>query len=246
MNKYRLVSVFLIMVIGLSACAKKPILYTSDEVMEEFQPNYFKFQYLNARARIVLEEPNGKTTRGSLNMRAKKDSIIWFSITPGLGIEAARGIITQDHIKIKDRLNGESLDMTFQEFSDQYGVNLSLDLFQNILFANIPNEFSFRDRLVRIGKTFELSQVRDNVNYETVISTTHGKSTSLESASSKLKGRLTAQYPQFGEVDEQPFPNKLLIRVLLEMPEGPKSTTLNVEMNRVESLTEPLTFPYNY
>ncbi|MDO9551352.1 MAG: DUF4292 domain-containing protein, partial [Rhodonellum sp.] len=75
MNKI-LLGGLLIFSLFISGCAKKPILYSSDEIMEEFIPNYFEYKYLSARARIVIEESSGKTTRGTLNIRAKKDSVL--------------------------------------------------------------------------------------------------------------------------------------------------------------------------
>ena len=68
----RVLLVFFLALFVLSGCAKKNIPYTSNEIMEEFEPSYFDFNYLTAKSRIVLEEQNGRTTKGTLNLRAKK------------------------------------------------------------------------------------------------------------------------------------------------------------------------------
>jgi hypothetical protein len=248
MSKYYRVLLVAISILLLAGCARRPVLYTSDEVMEEFNPEYLEFDYLSARARVVLEEPNGKTTRGTLNLRAKKDSVLWFSITPGLGIEAARGMITQDEIKFKDRINGESIDLSFEEFQQRYGIRLSLELFQNILFANIPHQFSYRDRLIRVGQVFELDQIRDQVQYHSTVSARHGKTMSLATSSDYMGGSLTATYPEFKDLENQPFAHRILLKMLFDHPDGngTHQTTVNLEVNRVELVDEPLTFPYNY
>lgn len=244
-NRFLLAFVFIVIFAG--SCTKKAIPYVSDEIMEEFQPSYFDYDYLSSRSRIVVEEPSGHTTKGTLNIRAKKDSIIWFSVSPGLGIEAARGVVTVGEIKLKDRINGKDVDMTFEKFEESYGIKLSLDLFQNILFANLPYELSYRDRLIRVGKAFELYQLRDNVRYKSVVSTEHGKVMSLESVSSQNEGELKARYPEFSEVDHQPFVHKLLIEMLLNLPNKPRSKTIvSLEVNKVDLSTEPLSFPYNF
>src|SRR5690554_4039602 len=202
-NRFLLLSVLFLIVV--SGCARKTIPYVTDEIMEEFEVNYFDYDYLSARSRIVLEEKSGKTTKGTLNLRAKKDSIIWFSLTPGLGIEAARGVITLDKIQMRNRMNGKDIDMTFQEFEEAYGIGLSLHLFQNILFANTPFELSYRDRLIRVGKTFELFQRRENANFKSVISAQHGKVMKLVGESTKGDGRISATYPEFTDLEGQPF-----------------------------------------
>jgi hypothetical protein len=131
-------AIFLVFILLLMGCAKKPNLYTSDEIMQEFSPNYFEFNYLSAKGRIVIEEANGKITKGTVNLRAKNDSTIWFSITPGLGLEAMRGMITPDKIRIKDRINGDDINLSFKEIEDRFNLNLSLPLLQNLLYANVP------------------------------------------------------------------------------------------------------------
>lgn len=248
MNKLLRVSYLVIVMLMVISCARRPNLYTSDEIMDEFDPVYLDYEYLTARARVVLEEPNGKTTRGTLNLRAKKDSALWFSITPGLGIEAARGLVTQDRILFKDRINGNAIDLTFQEFEERFGLGLSFDLFQNILFANIPHNFTYRDKLLRIGRTFELDQRRQQIHYHSVISARHGKVQQLETSSDYMAGSLSATYPEFKDLESQPFPYKVLLRLIFDPQNdnGLMETTVNLEMNRVELVDEPLTFPYNY
>lgn len=248
MNKFLRFSSLIIAVMMVVGCARRPNLYTSDEIMDEFDPVYLNYEYLTARARVVLEEPNGKTTRGTLNLRAKKDSALWFSITPGLGIEAARGLVTQERILFKDRINGNAIDLTFQEFEERFGLSLSFDLFQNILFANIPHNFTYRDKLLRIGRTFELDQRRQQMRYHSVISARHGKVQQLETSSDYMAGSLSATYPEFKDLENQPFPYRVLLRLIFDSQNdnGLMETVVNLEMNRVELVDEPLTFPYNY
>ncbi|HLW20919.1 MAG TPA: DUF4292 domain-containing protein [Cyclobacteriaceae bacterium] len=243
----RFLFAFVLIALFASGCAKKSVLYTSDEIMEEFEPAYFDFNYLSSRSRIALEEQNGRTTKGTLNIRAKKDSVIWFSLSPGLGIEAARGMVTTEEIKIKDRINGKDIDLTFAQFEESYGIKLSLNLFQNILFGNVPHEVSYRDRLIRVGRSFELYQQRDNIRYKSSIGTQHGKVTKMESVSEENSGRISATYPEFSDVNNQPFAHKVLIEMLINLPNNPKSKTLvNLEVNKVDLSDEPLSFPYNF
>lgn len=237
---------FLLLLLVASGCAKKPNLYVSDEVMQEFEPAYFDFNYLNAKARIVIEDQNGKTTRGSLNIRAKKDSVIWFSVTPGLGIEALRGIITTDKIRVKDRINGEDVNMSYAEFEDRFGLNLSLSIFQNLLYANIPQEFSYRDRLLRIGKFFELTQTRGIIRYHTKVGTTHGKVEELSVTSMDDKGALLANYPTFQEVNGQPFPNASLFKTSFYIDGQIQNSIIHIDISSISVTDTPISFPFQF
>lgn len=228
------------------ACAPKPNLYTSDEVMQEFDPVYLEYENLTARGRIVIEEPSGKTTKGTINIRAKKDSILWFSITPGLGLEAFRGTITKERVMIKDRLNGQDINLTFQEIEDLYDLSLNLDLMQNIIFANIPHEFSYRDRLIRVGQYFELTQARDGFRYHSRVNTSHGKVSELTTTSMKEKGSLLANYHVFEDLGNQPFPNQMLLRLSYNTPDGQQASIINLEMIRTELVNTSLSFPFRF
>jgi hypothetical protein len=242
-------SIFTFLIIAaifLAGCAKKTNLYTSDEIMEEFHPSTFEFKYLSAKGRIVLEESNGKVTKGTISFRAKKDSVVWFSITPGLGVEAIRGMVTEEKMRIKDRINGEDINISFAEMEDRYGLKLDLSLIQNLLFANVPQEFSYRDRLLRAGRYFELTQVRDGVRYHSRVSTSHGKVAELTSNTLDDKGAFMASYPTFENVNGQPFPNKMLLKLSFKSEQGPQNAIIHLEFNRIDYLSEPVSFPFHF
>lgn len=240
------ITFLIIAAVFLAGCAKKPILYTSDEIMEEFLPAIFEFEYISAKGRIVLEESNGKVTKGNISLRAKKDSVVWFSITPGLGVEAIRGMVTEEKMQIKDRIIGEDINISFVELLDRYGLKLDLPVIQNLLFANVPQEFSYRDRLLRVGKYFELTQIRDGIRCHSRVSTSHGKVVELTSNTLDDKGSIMASYPTFEEVNGQPFPNKMLLKLSFNSPQGVQNAIIHLEFNRIDYLTEAVSFPFHF
>ena len=98
-----------------------------------------------------------------------------------------------------------------------------------------------------MGKTFELYQQRENVRYKSIISTQHGKVLELESVSTVDAGKVSANYPEFKELNNQPFAPNVLIEMVLNLPNKPKSKTLvNLEISKVDLTDDPLTFPYNF
>src|SRR5690606_8190730 len=97
----------IVLVFGISllfSCSKKTLVYKADGKMEDFSPVYTDYNYMSAKAKVIIEEESGKITRGSLNLRSKKDSVLWFIISPGMGMEAVRGLITQEKIQFQDRI----------------------------------------------------------------------------------------------------------------------------------------------
>lgn len=246
MNKFLRLGLVLIGVTLLHACSKRVIPFESNERMKEFSPEYADFDYLSARAKVVIEEGSGKITRGTLNLRAKKDSLLWFTISPGLGMEAVRGLISEENIKIKDRIGNEDIDMSFEEFKSIYGLNLSLDLFQNILWANPPFRFDYRDRLVKVGKVYELTQVRDQVRYFSKVGISESKVTELVSNSLDDRGSLLASFASFQNIDDMPFPAETLYKLIYQTAEGSQNTIIHVKWISIDRKSTPLSFPFRY
>ncbi|WP_026951371.1 DUF4292 domain-containing protein [Algoriphagus mannitolivorans] len=232
--------------ITLGSCAKKTVLYDGGEGMNEFVPVKARYDYLSAKAKIVIEEESGKVTRGTLNLRAKKDSVLWFTMSPGMGMEAIRGLFTKDKIQVRDRLGKDDANLTYLEFERLYGLKLSLEMFQNILWANTPFQFDYQDRLLRVGKRFELTQIRDGVRYYSKVETSHGKVSELVSNSLDDRGSLLASYPKFLDVQSQPFPAEVLFKLAFKLPEGSQNTIIHLEWTSVELSSTPLSFPFRF
>lgn len=230
----------------LSSCAKKTIAFEGDSKMDEYNPVYSEFGFLDAKAKIVIEEESGKITRGTMSLRAKKDSILWFTISPGMGMEAVRGLVTQEKIQIKDRIGKEDVNLTFKEFETIYGLRLSLDLFQNLLWANPPYVFDYKDRLLRVGKYFELTQVRDQVRYFSKIDVNHRKLAELVSNSLDDRGSLLASFSTFQDVNEQPFPADVLYKLAYQLTGGTQNTIIHLEWTSINPNSNSLSFPFRF
>jgi len=60
------------------------------------------------------------------------------------------------------------------------------------------------------------------------------------------KGGLLANYPVFEDVEGQPFPNKMLLKLSYNSDEGVQVALVNLEMTKVEFSPSSLTFPFQF
>lgn len=245
MIKMRPLAVLMLVILSWG-CAQKVSPVTGKEEMESFAPRITEYGYLEAKAKLVLEENSGKITRGTLQLRAKKDSLIWFSVSPGLGVEAVRGLLSQEKIQILNRMGNEDINLSYGEFERRYGIKLSLGLVQNILWGDRPYPASYEDRLVRVGKKFELTQVRDQVRYFSKIDTRHGKVSELSSISIAGKGSLLASFPEYQNLEAQAFPVEALFKVAFETPEVAQNFRIYITWSSLNPKADPLTFPFRF
>ena len=74
-------------------------------LMDSMQRHAFYFEWVTGKAKVEVYEGTNKT-EFTASIRMRKDSAIWLSVSPALGLEVARVLITRDSIRVIDRLNG--------------------------------------------------------------------------------------------------------------------------------------------
>src|SRR6188768_3901954 len=93
------------------------------QVFDSVKAKEFLFNFFSAKAEVSYTDKSGETNSFDINLRISRDSVIWISITPLLGIEVARVLIRQDSIFVLDRLHKEVMKRDYQYFEDLWKTN---------------------------------------------------------------------------------------------------------------------------
>jgi hypothetical protein len=110
--------------------------------MEE---NFFKFEWLGMKLDAEVNTPDGRQTFNA-NIRMRKDSVIWVSVNPALGIEVLRVMIKPDSVMVISKIP----DNKFWYAGDYSVINqmLKLDadfgMIQDLLVGN-PIDFDRKE-----------------------------------------------------------------------------------------------------
>jgi hypothetical protein len=133
---------YMLLVIVVSGCStsKKAIREPlkeqgADYLINKLKSNELKFNTLSAKFSATYYS-NRKKTNISGQLRIKRDSIIWISITPMLGIEMARFMLTPDSIKYINRINSTYLLKDFKYVNQLLNKTLDFDMAQAFLTGN--------------------------------------------------------------------------------------------------------------
>jgi hypothetical protein len=94
-------------------------------------------------------------------VRMRKDSVIWVSITPLMGIEAARLFANQDSVFFLNRLNSTYFKGGYEFLSEQLNTEVNFQTIQSVLLIQ---------PLFDIANTDKIWHNIDNDNQEHVIS----------------------------------------------------------------------------
>src|SRR5690606_10045710 len=83
----------------VAAGSSKKITAKTKIIAEDLLKHEIDFKTFQAKSKTTLSL-DGKTFDVNLNLRIKKDEVIWASITAFAGIEVARVLITPDSVKV--------------------------------------------------------------------------------------------------------------------------------------------------
>lgn len=93
-----------------------------------------EIRYYSARADISLKTPT-ESRSFKAHVRAVRDSALWISITPALGIEVARALVTRDSVKLLDKLHDSYWAGDTAQARARFGMQPGLGLLQEALLG---------------------------------------------------------------------------------------------------------------
>jgi hypothetical protein len=253
MNKSFVIVGFLLLIFSISSCTKKNISSsskvdtTSLTNSDDFRVDEIDFTYFHFRSKVEYTE--GKESQNfTVNGRMKKDSIIWLSITPGMGIEAVRCLILKDSVKILDRIHNKFYAYGFSYLNEMFNTNLNFNNFQALLIGNLAFEKGTKDKTVKQESLgfYLLRQNRDNLKVDNYVLTSTFKIETLEVLNVDNNSSLSLKYSEFAPLDSFTIANHIKTVVKFVDNKGEeKNTIIDIQHHKTEIVTKPLNFPFN-
>ncbi|WP_299703536.1 DUF4292 domain-containing protein [uncultured Pontibacter sp.] len=223
-----------------SACKKETIpsaASTTNETVGNVTVQNLEFTYLNARGQLKLED-KGETTSSGYALRMKKDSIIWVSVLPGLGIEAARFKMTPDSVYVMNRIHKEYTATTYEFLSSRFNVDLNFEVVQAILLGNYQANGS--EKATTQGQMQHVQQLRENLLFDYFISDQNLKLQQLNVKDQGSGNSITVQYNSFQPIGKVPFAHELVAQVL----QAGQVSDFSLNHSKVVVSDEVLEFPF--
>lgn len=237
MNKllfFSLIGIFL-----LASCKRNASLLSSNkEKLEIIDP---EFEYLTSKAKFKFDHDD-KRVSATANFRIKKDSIIWVSVTPGLGLEVARVLVNRNHVFVLDKLNKKYYEYDFGELSAQYGFDFSFDLIQSVILGNLTEPYN-NQALERSDAYFSYQSKKGQYNFNNFIGAKSHKLEKVEVLDDSTKNTISVNYRDFVMVDQEVFPNEISAVIDYESELRP-NTEIDISYNKLVIEQIPLSFPF--
>ena len=100
-------------------------------------------------------------------LRMRKDSLVWLSVTATMGVEVLRAKFSTDSVWILNRLEKTYLAEPLDTVSAQLGMPLSLPLIQTLLLDNNECLPPVENQTVQL-KTFVMGNLAAKVRYKNI------------------------------------------------------------------------------
>ena len=189
--------------------------------------------------------------KGSLKIH--KDSLIWISISPGLGLELGRFLFDEDSLYFMNRFDKTYFKSSYSDLSKKTQSPLSFSRIQALLLGNSMSEFEERKYHSEIeNQAFTISSVSekqlkkisrsrrkpDETYFTATVDPYTYRITSQGLSNLKLNRSLTIFYEDFEIHNTHNFAESIDFRILTNA-----SLSLNLAYSKI-NLTKKLKFPF--
>lgn len=227
----------------------------ADYLFGQLKKNEFKFEWLSIKYSATIKHDKGENSFSG-NIKIRKDSVIWISLSPGLGIELARALITPDSVKMLNRNDKTYFAGDFKYINTILKTDVDFDMLQSLL---VGNDFSYYEtnvfKATVDGMQYKLSTVgrgklkkyiktsEDSLSLLTQdiwLDPETYKIVKEQFKEIKQNRKLEAEYSNFNMVDSLAYPFNLHFTATTEK----EKIEISIENTKV-SATGPLEFPFN-
>lgn len=255
----------LLLIVFLHSCKTKKTIITAvppkqnvdkesaKKLEAQLKQNEFKFEWLSAKFATEIKLDSSSFSF-SVTARIRKDSAIWMSISPLLGIEAARVLITKDSVKFMNRIKSEYFSGDYNYINQLLHAELDYDLLQALLVGNSVEFYNEDEKLKSAVDNgyYLLSTIRKRKLKKVVEKNKELKEPAqsiwMHPETNKIvkilffdfeKNRsFDATFDSFEKIDTQLFPNKINYTIKAE-----KNVAIQLDYSKV-SINSAQTFPF--
>ncbi|GHB85167.1 DUF4292 domain-containing protein [Persicitalea jodogahamensis] len=217
-----------------------------DERKGTFEIQEIDFDYLTAKSKFSFKSSKQDIDNANINLRVKKDSLIWFSVT-AMGFEVARGLISPQEIVVLDKFHKDYFQFSYPQLSRQFKFDLSYALLQSLLTGNLPFPRQPGQNLYRSGDAILLRQNAGPITVNSYIGESDRKLERVKAVDPLSQNTLSLDYTDFKQLEKYLFPFAgLIVLNTKPAPDQPfVQTEIRLEHSRVDLTKDNPGFPFS-
>ena len=155
----RLAIAFLALLLVATSCASR-----KKTVVPALPPT---FEWLMAKLDIEAEGTGQSFNDLKGQVRMRRDSLVWLSVTASMGVEVLRAKVSNDSVWLVNRLEKSYLAEPLDTVAAQLGMPLSLPWLQTMLLDNNEGLAPVENQTVQL-KTFVMGNLAAKIKYTNI------------------------------------------------------------------------------
>jgi len=206
--------------------------------------NEIDFEYFQSKAKIDYDDGTNQFS-SPMTIRIRRDSVIWISVNPALGIEVVRALITPDSIFVIDKIHKDFYALGLNYVKQNFGVELNFKMIQSALIGNLIEPMKYSDSLSFQGDFAILNQKKTKLDILNQISFSSRKIENVVLTDMESKNNLTIKYTDFAPLDsfQYAYTSQVLANYLAKG--GMMKSNVTINHQRVDLKDKQLRFPFN-
>ena len=125
------------------------------------------FEWMTTNLDIQAEGNGMSFDNLSGQLRMRRDSIVWLSVTATMGVEVLRAKVSNDSVWVLNRMEKTYLAEPLDSLCAKVGMPLSLPLVQTLLLDNNEGVPPVENQMVQL-KTFVMGNMAAKIRYKNV------------------------------------------------------------------------------
>jgi len=227
----------------------------ADFVLKQMREHQSNYEWFQGKAKVAFIQGKKKTPF-TAQIRLKSDSVIWISISSGIGIEGARLILTRDSVKYINRIDKRFFVNNYAYLSALLNTEIDFSMIQALLTAKDFSWYDYQNLKAKLDNQFyqlestnrhqlkkksKLPNFDDPVYYQSLwIDPETFKIRRIKMKElGKDNKKIMAEYNQYKEVDTELLPHSINLELDTENP-----MRLEMEYYKI-NLNEKLSFPFS-
>ncbi|MBX7203345.1 MAG: DUF4292 domain-containing protein [Bacteroidia bacterium] len=223
-----------------------------DSLLKRLRAANTPFEWFSARitANTDIEK---KTNSFSANLRVRRDSAIWLSISPALGIEVARVFISPDSLKFINRIDGTFFRGDYKYLKELLQTEVNFEMIQAVLLGNLYMHYNHEQyvseldkglcllstlRKRKIKKETELA-IPEILTQEIWCLADNHKISRMEMQDYRPVRKFSVEYTSYQPYEDYLLPEKLFVHA-----SAAKSARIELEYSRLQ-MNKPLNLPFS-
>lgn len=199
------------------------------------------FKYLKAKSKVVWKTDKDQDNY-TVDIRAKKDSLIWINISVAM-VSGATGLFTNDQVQFYDKINGKYFSWSYDSLSTMMGFKVDYQIIQSLIVGNEPFKKK-NSKVIRENDNFVIHQQDGKVTIDNFVGPNR-KLKKLLLKEDATENKMRMDFEDFASINQFlfPFSSEITLDVMNKEMEL-KKTIISIKYSKVELLEEPLTFPF--